>query len=172
MNALKKRGKNHASLETVGEEFQGRSKHVFIQADCLDLLAKLPDESVQLIICDPPYNIRLAHWDEHAHYVDWASRWLKEAERVLAPTGSIAIFGGLQYQSEAGSGDLISLISYMREHSDMLLVNLIVWNYPNGMSAQRFFANRHEQIAWFAKSDKYYFDLDIRPRNLGNSCEG
>ena len=42
----------------------------------------------------------------------------------------------------------------------MLLANLIIWNYPNGMSAQRFFANRHEEIAWFAKTPKYYFDLD------------
>jgi site-specific DNA-methyltransferase (adenine-specific) len=42
----------------------------------------------------------------------------------------------------------------------MLLANLIVWNYPNGMSAQRFFANRHEEIAWFAKTKKYYFNLD------------
>jgi site-specific DNA-methyltransferase (adenine-specific) len=42
----------------------------------------------------------------------------------------------------------------------MLLANLIVWNYPNGMSAQRFFANRHEEIAWFGKTAKYYFDLD------------
>ena len=79
---------------------------------------------------------------------------------MLSPTGSIAIFGGLQYQGEAGSGDLLSIISYMREHSKMLLANLIIWNYPNGMSAQRFFANRHEEIAWFAKTKKYFFDLD------------
>jgi site-specific DNA-methyltransferase (adenine-specific) len=39
-------------------------------------------------------------------------------------------------------------------------VNLIVWNYPNGTGAHRFFANRHEEIAWLAKSSKYYFDLD------------
>ena len=79
---------------------------------------------------------------------------------MLAPTGSIAIFGGLQYQGEAGSGDLITIINHMRSNSKMLLANLIIWNYPNGMSAQRFFANRHEEIAWFAKSKKYYFDLD------------
>ena len=48
----------------------------------------------------------------------------------------------------------------MREASKMLLVNLLIWNYPNGMSAHRFFANRHEEIVWFAKSKKYYFDLD------------
>jgi site-specific DNA-methyltransferase (adenine-specific) len=86
--------------------------------------------------------------------------WLKEAERVLSPTGNIAIFGGLQYQGEAGSGDLLTIISHMREHSEMRLANLIVWNYANGMSAHRFFANRHEEIAWFGKTASYYFDLD------------
>jgi site-specific DNA-methyltransferase (adenine-specific) len=40
------------------------------------------------------------------------------------------------------------------------MVNLIIWNYPNGMGAQRFFANRHEEIVWFTKSTKYFFDLD------------
>ncbi len=115
---------------------------------------------MQLIVCDPPYNIQLAHWDVHADYLAWAAKWLAEAERVLAPTGSLALFGGLQYQAEAGSGDLLTLIHYLRGHSSMLLANLIVWNYPNGMSAHRFFANRHEEIAWFGKTSKYYFDLD------------
>ena len=48
----------------------------------------------------------------------------------------------------------------MREVSGMRLVNLIVWNYANGISAQRFFASRHEEIVWFGKTSGYYFDLD------------
>ena len=160
MNALKKSGQKHSSDALVSVRASGETTHVFEIGDCLDVLAKIPSGSVQLIICDPPYNIQLAHWDEHANYISWASAWIAEAERVLAPTGSIAIFGGLQYQGEAGSGDLLSLISHMRTNSTMLLANLIIWNYPNGMSAQRFFANRHEEIAWFAKTKKYFFDLD------------
>jgi site-specific DNA-methyltransferase (adenine-specific) len=42
----------------------------------------------------------------------------------------------------------------------MRLVNLIVWNYPNGMGAHRFIASRHEEIVWLAKSARYYFGLD------------
>jgi len=160
MNALKKSGLKHSSEALVSMVRSESTRHVFQVGDCLEVLAKIPSNSIQLIICDPPYNIQLAHWDNHANYIGWAEQWLAEAERVLAPTGSIAIFGGLQYQGEAGSGDLISIISYMREHSKMLLANLIIWNYPNGMSAQRFFANRHEEIAWFAKTKKYFFDLD------------
>ncbi len=160
MNALHKAGLKHSSETLLGAPVAKKTHHVFDVADCLDVLAKIPSDSIQLIVCDPPYNILLADWDDHTDYIGWSSQWLAEAERVLAPTGNIAIFGGLQYQSEAGSGDLLSLISHMRQHSKMLLANLIIWNYPNGMSAQRFFANRHEEIAWFAKTKKYFFDLD------------
>lgn len=160
MNALKKSGRKHSSEALVADPSTAGTRHILDVGDCLDVLAKIPSNSIQLIVCDPPYNILLADWDDHGDYIAWASRWLAEAERVLAPTGSIAIFGGLQYQGEAGSGDLLSIISHMRTQSDMLLANLIIWNYPNGMSAQRFFANRHEEIAWFAKTKKYYFDLD------------
>jgi len=160
MNALKKSGQKHSSQALVPAHDGGATKHIVDVCDCLDVLKKIPDNSIQLIICDPPYNILLASWDKHADYIAWAKQWLLEAERVLSPSGSIAIFGGLQYQGEAGSGDLLSIISYMRENSTMLLANLIIWNYPNGMSAHRFFANRHEEIAWFAKTKKYFFDLD------------
>ena len=160
MNSLKKSGLKHSSSALISTVRPERTAHIFDVGDCLDILSRIPSNSIQLIICDPPYNIMLADWDDHADYIGWASQWLAEAERVLSPTGSIAIFGGLQYQGEAGSGDLLSIISHMRTHSEMLLANLIIWNYPNGISAQRFFANRHEEIAWFVKTKKYFFDLD------------
>lgn len=160
MNALKRDGKAHSSEAAVVGERPEEMVHAVLTCDCLELLQQIPDESVQLIVCDPPYNIQLADWDALEDYALWSARWLKEAERVLSPTGSLAIFGGIQYQGEAGSGDLLSILSHMRQNSAMLLVNLIIWNYPNGMSAHRFFANRHEEIAWFAKSKKYFFDLD------------
>jgi len=160
MNRLKKAGKEHASKEGLPSGSPAETCHAVLVRDCLDVLGPLPDESVQLIVCDPPYNIQLAEWDSFHDYKEWAAAWLREAERVLAPTGNIAIFGGLQYQAEAGSGDLLTILMHLREVSHMRLANLIIWNYANGMSAHRFFANRHEEIAWFGKSERYYFDLD------------
>lgn len=160
LNAMNRENAEHSSFLGLNVELPEITHHVTETVDCRDLLSRLPDNSIQLIVCDPPYNIMLADWDRHGDYIGWASGWLREAERVLHPRGSIAIFGGLQYQGEAGSGDLISIISHLRQNSDMLLVNLIIWNYANGMSARRFFANRHEEIVWFAKTKKYYFDLD------------
>lgn len=160
MNALRKRGGSHVSEKALNIAIPVRTTHALVTMDCLDLLKAIPDSSVQLIVCDPPYNIQLAAWDSHQDYIGWASKWLREAERVLSDSGNLAIFGGLQYQAEAGTGDLLSLMQHMRTDSPMRLANLIVWNYPNGMSAHRFFASRHEEIAWFAKTSRYFFDLD------------
>jgi site-specific DNA-methyltransferase (adenine-specific) len=166
MNRLRKSGLAHSSVRAVVAGEVAATSHIVDVADCLEVLAKIPDQSIQLVICDPPYNINVAAWDDLSHYVDWAGQWLREVERVLAPSGNFVLFGGLQYQSEAGSGDLLSLMSWMRAHSEMLLANLIIWNYPNGVGAQRFFANRHEEIAWFARTPKYFFDLDAVRRPL------
>ncbi len=160
MNRLKKAGVDHSSRNGISVAPPSETVHAVVVRDCVDLLRTLPDESVQLIICDPPYNIQVAEWDDVRDYRGWAAIWLREAERVLAPAGNLAIFGGLQYQAEAGSGDLLTILAHMRESSGMRLANLIVWNYANGMSAHRFFANRHEEIAWFGKTAGYYFDLD------------
>ena len=145
MNAMNRDSRSHSSVRGLPIAVPSTTQHAAVVSDCHDLLSTLPDESVQLIVCDPPYNIMLADWDSHKNYIGWASNWLQEAERVLSPTGNIAIFGGLQYQGEAGSGDLPSIIHHMRHNCDMLMANLIIWNYANGMSARRFFANRHEE---------------------------
>lgn len=161
MNALAKSGRAHSSASAISKAATDRTIHAVFAADCLDVLRKLPDNSVQLIVCDPPYNILMADWDEHSDYITWATQWLIEARRVLSETGNFVIFGGLQYQGEAGSGDLLSIIAEVRRRQLFNLVNLIIWNYPNGMGAHRFFANRHEEIVWFTKTPKYYFDLDV-----------
>lgn len=158
MNALRKAGRKHrADAKGLGAH---ETVHAVFSSDCLDVLRQLPDNSVQLIVCDPPYNIMLADWDDHADYLSWARQWLLEAHRVLSDSGNFVLFGGLQYQGEANSGDLLTLVHEIRRIKLFNLVNLIIWNYPNGMGAHRFFANRHEEIVWFTKTTRYFFDLD------------
>lgn len=164
MNRLRRDGVAHTSARATAVPH--RTTHCVLPGvDCVDLLGRLPDESVQLVVCDPPYNLKLAGWDDRSDYVEWAADWLAECVRVLRPTGSLALFGGLQFQDEAIGGDLHALLHHARTTLPLRLVNLIVWHYRNGMSAHRFFANRHEEIAWFAKTKRYTFNLDaVRER--------
>ncbi len=161
MNRLRRLGANHASEQSNLDDSASTTSITCraLIGDVVDQLALIPSASVRLIICDPPYNIQLADWDQHTHYADWCVRWLTECQRILLPNGSLALFGGMQYQSEQG-GDLLDLIPILRQQLGMRLVNMIIWNYPNGMSAHRFFANRHEEIAWFTNGKNYVFNLD------------
>ena len=157
LNMMKANGISHSS--SIKFSIPKKTRHALFISDAVDVLKKIPDNSIQLILIDPPYNIDMASWDSFHNYLEWAKIWLEESRRVLKDSGNIAIFGGLQYQG-IKTGDLMELIFYLRNHTDMRLVNFIIWYYKNGMSAHRFFANRHEEIVWFAKTKKYYFDLD------------
>lgn len=127
--------------------------------DCCDFLKDIPDNSIQLICIDPPYNLELETWDIYDNYIEWAAKWLHEAYRVLSNTGNMVIFGGIQFR-DVKSGDIIDIIQYVRNHTKFKLINTIIWYYKNGMSAHRYFANRHEEVIWLAKTNDYYFDLD------------
>lgn len=163
MNWLRREGRPHAS-EKPPHPLPVETHHRLYVADIADVLPQLPDGSAQLVICDPPYNLRLADWDRHTDYLAWAKTWLDQCQRILTTNGSLVIFGGLQYQNDHG-GDLLEIMHYLRHQSALKLVNLIVWNYPNGTSAHRFFANRHEEIAWYVKGKDYVFNLDaVRER--------
>jgi site-specific DNA-methyltransferase (adenine-specific) len=125
MNILRKKGMLHSSAAAVPTPLSKLTTHTVAVADALDVLRKIPDNSIQLVICDPPYNINVASWDDMVHYVDWAGKWIREVERVLSDSGNFVLFGGLQYQGEAGSGDLLSLISWMKCCSRILLFGII-----------------------------------------------
>jgi site-specific DNA-methyltransferase (adenine-specific) len=157
LNQLKKEGKEHSSA-IAGIDIRKSLHGIFIE-DAVEFLKKLPDSSVQLILVDPPYNLDLDHWDTFENYLDWARVWLDQIYRVLDDSGNCVIFGGFQYQ-DLKKGDLLEILHYTRHHTDLRFTNLVIWYYKNGMSAHRFFANRHEEAVWLSKTKQYYFNLD------------
>lgn len=157
LNKLNKLGKSQNSFLTDIEI--SKTLHALYIEDAISFLKKMPDSSVQLILIDPPYNLEMDNWDRFNNYLDWARLWLSEIYRVLNDSGNCVIFGGFQYQ-DLKKGDLLEILHYTRHHTELRFVNLIVWYYKNGMSAHRFFANRHEEAIWLSKTKNYYFNLD------------
>ena len=158
INSQNKNGIKHSSVIDTNKETEETVHSVFIK-DAVETLKRIPDSSIQLVLIDPPYNLDLANWDNFENYLDWAKTWLDEIYRVLSDSGNCVIFGGFQYQ-DLKKGDLLEVLSYTRHSTRLRFVNLIIWYYKNGMSAHRFFANRHEEAVWLSKTKKYYFDLD------------
>jgi len=123
-----------------------------------------------LIVADPPYNVyenevvKMAYqrrkknitWDQFdTNFMDFSLEWIDLCYQKLKKTGSIFIFGGVNYTK---GNDLLALIPMLRQK--MQFVNMIIWYYPNGFGSRRFFSNRYELIGWFSKSKKYKFNLD------------
>ncbi len=70
--------------------------NVVIQGDALEVLRRYPDESVDLVFADPPYNLDKAYttYDDERDkeaYLNWCNAWLDEYIRILNPSGSLYI---------------------------------------------------------------------------------
>ena len=77
-----------ASIKTARATFR------FYLGDCLDVLARLPQGSVDVIVTSPPYNlgIRYRSYNDtipRGEYLDWTAEWIRRAAVVLAPHGSL-----------------------------------------------------------------------------------
>lgn len=60
-----------------------------INGDALDLLRSIPDGTADLILTDPPYNIRKASWDYRPDYVDFLTDIFAECNRATKPNGQL-----------------------------------------------------------------------------------
>ncbi len=129
--------------------------------DCMDLLTRLPDGCVDVIVSSPPYNLGKEYEAKRALeiYLDEQRAVLKECARVLKRTGSI----WWQVGAFAEKGMLVPLdIRFfpILEACGLIPRNRIAWARQHGLHASRKFSCRYETILWFTKSDDYVFDLD------------
>ena len=128
---------------------------VIYNQDCIEGMGQLPDDFVHLVVADPPYNLAkdFGSWKEierKDEWLPWCKKWISEAKRVLAPGGSIFVYGihhhlcWLQcYMYEIG-------LTYRRQ---------IIWYYENGFAGynKRSLAAHYEPILWFSKGDDYTY---------------
>ena len=126
--------------------------------DCLDFLSKIDNESIDLIVVDPPYNLHKfdygnkSDFQEREKYEEWCRKWFKELARVLKNTGSLYCWISKEklgfYQVE-----LNKLLKYR---------NTIIWNFRLGANyiKQKNYGDRFEACLFFTKGDDYTFHKD------------
>lgn len=123
--------------------------------DCLETMARMTDNFVDLVITSPPYNIGknyVGHLDNLDNYLEWLTIRLKEAIRV-----SQATWINLGYRKLNNGNipiafqvfqDLLDTGAYLMQH--------IVWEYGAGMTYKKRFNHRKEDWLWFVKNPKSY----------------
>ena len=125
------------------------------------LLKQIPNNTVNLIITSPPYNIG-KEYEKRAtinDYYNWQRNIIRECNRVLKNDGHIC----WQVGNYVDNGEVIplDLLLYpIFTELKMKMRNRIIWHFGHGLHASKRFSGRHETIMWFSKDDYYYFNLD------------
>ena len=143
-----------------------------LDGDCIEILGRLPENTVNLIFADPPYNLQLSQelyrpnltkvdavddgWDKFAsfeEYDEFTRSWLSACRRVLKETGTLWVIGS--YHN-------IFRIGKILQDLDFWILNDIVWIKNNPMPNFRGvrFTNAHETLIWAQKTKggKYTFN--------------
>ena len=135
-----------------------------IQADVLDALTFLPDESYQLIIADPPYfNVLTAEdwdtqWTSPDDYLDWTEQWMTAALSKLKPDGLLYVFGQL------GKREHLWIHAWSRLCQIGAYHDMIVWDRAVGYNERGdSFTPQYENILVLKKTAEAlpYFNKDV-----------
>jgi site-specific DNA-methyltransferase (adenine-specific) len=151
-----------------------KDNFVLYHADSIDFLSNLPENSVDMIFADPPYNLSNGGFTVHAGKMvsvnkgDWDVskgfeddyqfhyRWLEACKRVLKPEGTLWVSG--TYHSIYQCGHALQALGYH-------ILNDISWFKPNASPnlSCRFFTASHETILWARKDKKakHTFNYDL-----------
>ena len=137
--------------------------NTILHGDCREVLFDLPENSVDLIFADPPYNLQLQHdlyrpnltrvaavddgWDKFASFADYdqfTRAWLSACRRVLKDTGTLWVIGS--YHNIYRVGTILQDLNYW-------ILNDVVWLKTNPMPNFRGvrFTNAHETLLWAQK---------------------
>ncbi len=120
---------------------------------------QLESNSVELIITNPPYGIEGdKHYNRNeSHVIDryvkipssqypqFSEDWIKEAERVLKPSGSIYIVSGYT--------NLVHILNALRK-TELKEKNYLIWKYNIGVYTKTKFVSSHYYILFYTKKEK------------------
>lgn len=133
--------------------------------DCLELFKEIPDESIDVVFADPPFNLKKKYNStkdslELLEYLRWCEKWIAEMVRVTKPSGSIFIHNipkWLTYYS-----------AFLNEHANFR--HWISWDAPTapmGKSLQP----SHYGILFYAKDAKQSKFYEVRyPHKRCRKC--
>jgi site-specific DNA-methyltransferase (adenine-specific) len=134
-----------------------------LEGDCIEMMQSLPENSIDLIFADPPYNLQLRQelwrpnltlvdavddawdqFDDFAAYDSFTRGWLEACRRVLKPTGTLWVIG--TYHNIFRVGTIMQNLGYW-------ILNSVVWIKTNPMPNFRGvrFTNAHETLIWAQK---------------------
>ena len=154
--------------------YYNKLKFKLYQSNCLDLLADLPDNSVDMVFADPPYllsndgfsvhagrrvSVNKGKWDKSHGLIkdfEFHCAWIEAVKRILKPHGTLWISGTYHSIYQCG---------YALQLAEFQILNDVAWFKPNASPnlSCRYFTASHETLLWARKDKKakHIFNYDL-----------
>ncbi len=159
-----------AYAEAFVEYLQGPSTlPLTLLGNTSEVLAHLPNESVDCAVTSPPYWNKREYSDggiglepDYNDYVSNLAAVFIELKRILKPKGSFWLNLGDSYHSKQLMGIPWRVAFELTDNQGWILRNSVIWNKVKGGrdTTKDRLGNVHENIFHFVKQPKYYYDVD------------
>ena len=142
-----------------------QSNITLYNADCLEIICSISENSIDMIFADPPYmlsnggitcqsgkmaKVNKGKWDKSGGFESdtaFHNEWISACRRILKPEGTIWISGTYHSIFQCG---------YLLQKNNFHILNDIAWLKPNASPnlSCRFFTASHETLIWARKEKK------------------
>ena len=129
--------------------------------DCVSGMKNIPEGSVDVIICDPPYNIgkdfgNNSDKQDMEVYLKWCEEWIEQCFRILKPKGTLYIYG---------FSEILAFIRTKITHN----VRWLIWHYTNKtVPSLNMWQRSHESILCCYKEKPIFNRDDVREPYTGS----
>ena len=136
------------------EDGNVKTQHI-INDDCIKQMKEMNSDSVDIIICDPPYNIgkdfgNNSDKQQMDKYLNWCDEWIAECIRILKPKGTLYIYG------------FSEILAFIRVRIN-INVRWIIWHYTNKVTPSlNHWQRTHESILCCSKEKPHFNRDDVR----------
>jgi adenine-specific DNA-methyltransferase len=130
-----------------------KNQHSIVHGDAIEYLNSIPQESIDLIFADPPYNIgknfpnNSDKWPSADAYLSWCYQWIELCIKKLKPTGTIYLMAATQ--------NMPYLDLFIRPY--LTIMSRIIWYYDSaGVQAKKHYGSLYEPILYAVKNPHNY----------------
>jgi site-specific DNA-methyltransferase (adenine-specific) len=143
-------------------------KHEIWNQNCITGAKNITNDSINLVICDPPFGLNESTFQKHYNrkdntlqgyveapddYDKFTLDWMTEAHRILKENGTMYIVSGWT-----------NLSSFYKaiEKLGLIEINHLIWKYNFGVNTSKKYVSSHYHIFYLGKSDKRTFNTNCR----------
>ena len=128
--------------------------------DCLEFLRSLDDNSIDLVVTDPPYfeivkNDWDNQWSSESEYLEWCREWTAECVRVLKPERCLYVWGTTKTDTF-----LKYKLNVLNTFEEMDYQSWVIWAYDWGGRTKKNFPRKHEDLLMYSKGKSFLFNAE------------